>query len=212
MASTGIGQRFPKPAITLIIVQALSFYSVIFNLMLGGDYNFEFSNILSLVFFIFFAITILARKRKVGMLISTICVALYMMSNQSSMNNFFTAIINLCTVISSLCLIDFAIANLSSAFEKTLGLSRVLFRIAFITGLSMYVLSFLTTLPNIIEYLEYDFAWAFTFVFTFVLGILRKIAMFKIGLWMADVQFTKPVRKNAYLFDAEPPYFKRNFQ
>ena len=211
MASTGIGQRFPKPAITLIIAQGLAFYSVFFNMILGD--SFKFKNILSIALYIFFAITILARKRKVGMLISTICLALFTLSNSNASGDFLGTLYSLHTAISMLCLVEIALANLGTPiFEKLLGVARVVFKICFFVNLFTLVFGFLTNLGFLVDSLDYDFEYAIFYVFNYVINILITVAMYKIGLWMADIQYTKPVRKNAYIFDEEPLYFKRNFR
>lgn len=198
MASTGIGQKFPKGAIFLIISQVLNFYYQML-MLLTTDANLPLLSLLSIASYIFLAITVLARKRSTGMLIASISVAFFhLIGFQLNLQyGVFAFLGSLTGLISVLSLVVFAFANIGVSFFE--GLQKVvvrIYRIAF----------FVSIFVNVITSMQ-----AFGLVdnpgsvfLSLVVSIFCKIAVYKVGLWMADGSRAKPARVNAYLFDTEP--------
>ena len=203
MASKGIGQRFPTGAILLIIAQVMTFYSRLINFLTMDGVEFDFRLFLEIGAYIAFAITILRRKRSIGMLITTLLITLLFLSNFTFLteNGIFYLLFSLTNLITMLSLCVFALANLGIGFFEKIGkVFVVLFKISFFVGLFTLI---------IIDMRLFGQLESFSIMISLMVSIFQKIALYMVGLWMADGSRSKPVRKNAYLTDAEPRKLKR---
>lgn len=203
MASKGIGQKFPTGAIFLIIAQVMTFYSRLINFLTIDGMEFDFRLFLEIGAYIAFAITILRRKRSIGMLITTLLITLLFFSNFTILteNGIFYLLFSLTNLITMLSLCVFALANLGIGFFEKIGkVFVVLFKISFFVGL----FALINIDMRLFGQLE-----SFSIMISLMVSVFHKFALYMVGLWMADGSRAKPVRKNAYLTDVEPRKLKR---